>query len=78
MSNFVLQPLGTLIKLSAFSFQLSAFSSLDHWDMLNNFCFHVYAQNSVFIGENGNEFFWTSSSSSPSPLTTPILELVPS
>ena len=27
MSNFVLQPLGTLIKLSALSFQLSAFSS---------------------------------------------------
>ena len=26
-------------------------------DMLNNFCFHVYAQKSVFIGENGNEVF---------------------
>ena len=28
ISNFVLQPLGTLIKLSAFSSQLSALSSL--------------------------------------------------
>ena len=35
--------------------------------MLNYFCFHVYAQKSLFIGENGNDFFWTSSSSSPSP-----------
>ena len=25
--------------------------------MLNNFCFHVYAQKSLFIGENGNAFF---------------------
>ena len=24
--------------------------------MLNNFCFHVYAQKSLFIGENDNEF----------------------
>ena len=29
----------------------------DSWDMLNNFCFHVYAQNSLFIGENVNVFF---------------------
>ena len=28
----------------------------DPWDMLNNFCFHVYAQKSLFIGENGNAF----------------------
>ena len=26
-------------------------------DMLNNFCFHVYAQYSLIIGENGNCFF---------------------
>ena len=26
-------------------------------DMLNNFCFHVYAQKSLFIGENDNDFF---------------------
>ena len=29
---------------------------VDPWDMLNNFCFHVYAQKSLFIGENGNGF----------------------
>ena len=27
--------------------------------MLNNFCFHVYAENSLFIDENGNDFFDT-------------------
>ena len=27
-------------------------------DMLNNFCFHVYAQKSLFIGENCNGFFY--------------------
>ena len=37
-------------------------------DMLNNFCFHVYAQNSVFIAKNCNAIFLTSSSS-PDPLT---------
>ena len=30
---------------------------VDPRDMLNNFCFHVYAQKSVFIGEIGNGFF---------------------
>ena len=29
----------------------------DPWDMLNNFCFHVYAQMSLFISENDNDFF---------------------
>ena len=29
---------------------------VDHWDMLNNFCFHVYAQKKMFVGENGNTF----------------------
>ena len=28
--------------------------------MLNNFCFHVYAQKSLFIAENCNGFFLTS------------------
>ena len=32
----------------------------DHRDMLNNFCFHVQAQKSLFIAENCNEFFLTS------------------
>ena len=31
---------------------------VDPRDMLNNFCFHVYAQKSQFIGENGNAFFF--------------------
>jgi hypothetical protein len=26
-------------------------------DMLNKFCFHLYAQNSLFVGENCNAFF---------------------
>ena len=34
------------------------FSSLIHsLDMLNNFCFHVYAQKSLFKVENVNAFF---------------------
>ena len=54
-------------------------AQVDPRDMLNNFCFHVYAYNSLFIGENDNEFFWTSSSSSPPvPLTLEFIELVPS
>ena len=27
------------------------------WDMLNKFCFYVYAQMSLFMGENDNVFF---------------------
>ena len=45
-----------LEKLSQFS-QLSLSHSLT-LDMLNNFCFHVYAQKSLIIGENGNDFFF--------------------
>ena len=29
--------------------------------MLNNFCLHVYAQKSLFIAENCNEFFFDTS-----------------
>ena len=47
----------------------------DPWDMLNNFCFHVWAQKSVLICENGNEYFWTSL---PYPLTLEFIEMVPS
>ena len=36
---------------------------VDHWDMLKNFCFHVQAENWVFIGENCNPFLAISSSS---------------
>ena len=35
-------------------------AQVDPRDMLNNFCFHVYGQKSLFIGENCNDFFWTS------------------
>ena len=28
----------------------------DSWDMLNNFCFHVYAQKLLFLCENCNAF----------------------
>ena len=32
---------------------------VDPWDMLNNICFHVYAQKSLIIDENCNGFFFT-------------------
>ena len=31
--------------------------------MLNNFCFHVYAQKSLFMAENCNVFFLTATTS---------------
>ena len=31
---------------------------VDPWDMMNNFCVHVYAQMSLYMGENVNAFFW--------------------
>ena len=31
---------------------------VDPRDMLTNFCFHVYAQKSLFVGEYGNGFFF--------------------
>ena len=31
-------------------------AQVDPWDMLNNFCFHVWAQKSLFIAENCNAF----------------------
>ena len=51
-------------------------------DMLNEFCFHLYAQKSLFRVENCNGFFLTSSSSAaaaaPYPVTLEFIELVPS
>ena len=49
-------------------------------DMLNKFCFHLYAQKSLFIRENCNGFFLTAAAaaSSPSPVTLEFIELVPS
>ena len=49
---------------------------VDPWDMLNNFCFHVYAQMSLFVGENDNAYFLTAAAP-PSPVSGPIIELVP-
>ena len=46
-------------------------AQVDPRDMLNNFCFHVYAQKSLFIVENVNAFFGTSTTS-PYPLSTDI------
>ena len=40
---------------------------VDPRDMLNNFCFHLYAQKSLFIGENCNAFFLDLSHSTLSP-----------
>ena len=49
---------------------------VDRWDMLNNFCFHVYAQMSLFMDENVNGFFLTAPA--PLPVSEAIIELVPS
>ena len=69
----VRQALGTC-KVSSLSSVPSAY--VDPWDILNNFCFHVYAQKLIlFIGENGNEFCFASS---PYPVTLEFIELVPS
>ena len=56
------------------SFPLSLSHSLT-LDMLNEFCFHVYAQNSLIIGENGNVFFLPPH---PPPHRATDIELVPS
>ena len=49
------------------------------WDMLNNFCFHVYAKKSLFIAENCNAFFGTAAASTdPVTLEFILIELVPS
>ena len=49
---------------------------VDPWDMLNNLCFHVYAQISLFMGEKCNGYFLTAPP--PLPVSEPIIELVPS
>ena len=48
---------------------------VDPWDMLNNYCFHVYAQMSLFMGVNDNGYFLTPT---PLPVSGAIIELVPS
>ena len=50
---------------------------VDPWDMLKFFCFNVYAQMSLFVGENDNAFFFTTAAA-PCPVNEAIIELVPS
>ena len=61
-------------KLKILKFKIA---QVDPRDMLNNFCFHLYAQKSLFIGENCNAFFWTTTTA-PSPVSLDVIELVPS
>ena len=71
-----LKKIENLKKFENLKFKIA---QVDPRDMLNKFCFHVYAQKSLFIAENCNGFFLTTSSSStPYPLTLEFLELVPS
>ena len=49
---------GTHSHSPTLSFSLSQSLTLD---MLNKFCFHLYAQKSLFIAENCNAFFLDSS-----------------
>ena len=42
-----------LTKLAKLTLSISHSLTLD---MLNNFCFHVYAQKSVFVGQNVNVY----------------------
>ena len=53
-SNYFLYQSSTLVIILSLSHSptLSIFHSLT-LNLLNNFCFHVYAQNSLLIGEDG-------------------------
>ena len=46
------------LKIWKFEILKFKIAQVDPRDMLNNFCFHVYAQKSLFIAENCNAFFW--------------------
>ena len=48
---------------------LNAYANVDPWDMLNNFCFYVYAQKSLFTG------FFTFSP--PKPVALEFIEWFP-
>ena len=52
---------GNQKKIENLKFKIA---QVDPRDMLNNFCFHVYAQKSLFIAENCNGFFLTTTTSS--------------
>ena len=68
-----------MLKWKLENLKLENFENIknDPWDMLNNFCFYVYAQKSLFIGENDNVYFWTSAAA-PMPVSFEFIELVPS
>ena len=55
----------SMLKSQSHSHTISISHSLT-LDMLNYFCFHVYAQKSLFKVENVNAYFLTSSSSAAS------------
>ena len=62
MNRIIRTPNGCLKVRQALGTKFHVFS-FDPWDMLNNFCFHVLAQKSLFIAENCNPFFDIISSS---------------
>ena len=64
-----------LSELASINWSLPT-TPVENKHMLNNFCFHVWAEKSLFIVENVNDFFWTAPS--PYPLTLEFIELVPS
>ena len=70
-----LKNIENLKKIENLKFKIA---QVDPRDMLNNFCFHVWAQKSLFIAENCNGLFLTSAASPPYPLTLEFIELVPS
>ena len=81
--TFSLSPSLTLTLSYSHTLSISHSITLD---MLNNFCFDLYAQKSLFIAENCNGFFLTKlfiyaffgTTSPPSPVSKAIIELVPS
>ena len=75
-----LKKIGNLKKMKILKKMKFKIAQVDPRDMLNNFCFHLYAQKSLFIAENCNAFFLTpaAAAASPSPVTFEFIELVPS
>ena len=64
-----------ICEMSSVNCQMSN-AYVDPWDMLNNFCL-LYAQMSLFMGENDKAYF-TTATTVPFPVSGPIIELVPS
>ena len=57
---------------------LTLLTACQECQVFSNFCFHVYAQKSLFIAEICNAFFLTAAATSPSPVSLEVIELVPS